>query len=125
MPHVARTGAKGDTFRSRRSPGFFAIILALGLLLSLAAAGSAEPLSRGRISVRARVLQAVGQNEIPDVLSQLRKEGRLRPSASWWSSAKQGEFAKLGERLVDHDLLRVGLLRGPEGYTLQIESLAN
>jgi len=111
MPDTASQRGQGAKSRSRHIRRVRGIALLLWLLIFLATAAVAEPLTRGRIFVHARVLQPVGQKEIPALLGQLQREVRSRPH--------------LSQCLIDHDRLRVGLLRGPEGYTLQIESLAN
>lgn len=111
MPDTAHRRVQGANSRSRHLRRVRGIALLLWLLIFLATAAAAEPLARGRIFVHARVLEPVGQREIPALLSQLQRKVRSQPRAK--------------ERLIDHDRLGVRLLRGPEGYTLQIESLAN
>jgi hypothetical protein len=125
MPELVSLGAPGARSRLSISRGFFGAVLVLCLWLPLPPALHAQPLTRGRIEVRARVLEPVGGTEVPGVLDQLERDARLRLEAGSLLPVGRSGSKQLSQRLVDHDRLRIAILSGAEGYTLQLESLAN
>ena len=95
--------------------------LMLGLVL-MASPGKAEPLARGQIMARARVLAPVGQQEVLAYLARWESDQRVQRSAR--ARLAQGP-SKLEAVEIDHDRLRIRLLHDEGEPCLQIESLAN